>query len=63
MERLIFDELEAAIYPNAAKSIRMIEQGARRDYGQRFWWRPGTAPRRRRPELGVVPEHLPSQVV
>ena len=39
MERLIFDELEAAIDPNAAKSFRMIEQGARRDYGQRFWWR------------------------
>ena len=30
MERLIFDELEAAIDPNAAKSFRMIEQGARR---------------------------------
>ena len=25
--------------PNAAKSFRMTEQGARRDYGQRFWWR------------------------
>ena len=43
MERLIFDELEAAIDPNAAKSFRMIEQGARRDYGQRFWWLRGAA--------------------
>ncbi len=51
MERLIFDELEAAIDPNAAKSFRRIEQGARRDYGQRFWWRPGTALPRRGPDL------------
>ncbi len=49
MERLIFDELEAAIDPNAAKSFRRIEQGARRDYGQRFWWRPGTTLPRRGP--------------
>ncbi len=39
-ERLIFDQFEAAIDPNAAKSFRRIEQGARRDYGQHFWWRP-----------------------
>ncbi len=54
MERLIFDELEAAIDPNAAKSFRRIEQGARRDYGQRFWWRPGTTLPRRGPDLGAV---------
>ena len=53
-ERLIFDELEAAIDPNAAKSFRKIEQGARRDYGQRFWWRPGTTLPRREPDLGAV---------
>ncbi len=28
--------------------------GARRDYGQRFWWRPGTALPRRGPDLGAV---------
>ncbi len=33
-ERLIFDELEAAIDPKAARSFRKVEQGARRDYGQ-----------------------------
>ena len=53
-ERLIFDELEAAIDPNAARSFRRIEQGARRDYGQRFWWRPGTTLPRRGPDLGAV---------
>ncbi len=40
LERLIFDQLEAAIDPNAAQSFRRIEQGARRDYGQRFFWKP-----------------------
>ncbi len=54
MERLIFDELEAAIDPNASKSFRLIEQGARRDYRQRFWWRPGTTLPRRGPELGTA---------
>ncbi len=37
MERLIFDEIEAAIDPNAARSFRMIENRARRDYRQRFF--------------------------
>ncbi len=53
-ERLIFDELEAAIDPNAAKSFRRVEQGARRDYGQKFWWRPGTTLPRRGPDLRAV---------
>ena len=51
MERLIFDELEAAIDPKAARSFRRIEQGARRDYGQRFWWKPGTPLPQRSPDL------------
>ena len=54
MERLIFDELEAAIDPNAAKSFRMIEQRARRDYRQRFWWRPGTRAPQRAADLEVA---------
>ena len=54
MERLIFDELEAAIDPNAAKSFRMIEKRARREYGQRFWWKPGTPAPQRAPELEVA---------
>ena len=36
LERLIFDQLEAAIDPNAAQSFRRIEQGARRDYCAAF---------------------------
>ncbi len=54
MERLIFDELEAAIDPKASRSFRMIEQRARRDYGQRFWWRPGQPAPQRAPDLGAA---------
>ena len=43
LERLIFDELERAIDPKAAKSFRLIEQRARRDFGATVlraagWW-------------------------
>ena len=41
LERLIFDELEAAIDPNASRLFRMIETRARRDYRQRFARRNG----------------------
>ena len=54
MERLIFDQLEAAIDPNAARSFRRIEQGARRDYGQRFFWKPGKTAPERRPDFGAA---------
>ena len=54
LERLIFDELEAAIEPNASRSFRMIEQRARRDYRQRFWWRPGRRAPQRAPDLGAA---------
>ena len=54
MERLIFDQLEAAVDPKAAKSFRMIEQRARRDYGQRFFWRPGEPAPVRAPDLGAA---------
>ena len=37
MERLIFDELEAAIDPKAPRSFRMIEKRAAWEYRQRFF--------------------------
>ena len=32
----------------------MYEQGARRDYRQRFFWRPGTRAPQRAPDLGAA---------
>ena len=54
MERLIFDELEAAIDPKAARSFRMIEKRAAREYRQRFFWAPGTTTPQRAPDLGAA---------
>lgn len=41
MERLIFDEMEQAIDPDASRRFKRIEDAARREYDQRYWWRPG----------------------
>ncbi len=46
----MFDELEAAIDPNAARSFRMIEKRARRDYKQQFFSRPGRGLPQRAPD-------------
>ena len=48
---LVFDELEAAIDPNAARSFRMIEQRAKRDFNQNFFARPGRGLPQRAPDL------------
>ena len=54
MERLIFNELEAVVDPNASRSFRVIENRARRDYRQRFFWRPGKRAPQRAPDLGAA---------
>jgi hypothetical protein len=54
LERLLFDELEAAVDPKAHQSFRAIESRARRDYHQRFWWRPGQALPERGPDTGAA---------
>lgn len=42
LQRLVLDELEKAIDgPEAAARFRRIEDRARKEFGQAFWWRPG----------------------
>ena len=36
------------------REIRRIEQGAQRDYGQRFFWKPGKTTPERGPDLGAA---------
>lgn len=38
----------------AGQSFRRIEQGARRDYGQRVFWKPGKTAPERGPDLGAA---------
>ncbi|MGI9491369.1 MAG: hypothetical protein ACR2QF_02980 [Geminicoccaceae bacterium] len=53
-ERLILDQLQTVMDPKARRSFRAKEQWARRDYEQRFWWRPGRATPARTPDLEQV---------
>jgi hypothetical protein len=54
-ERFLSDEIQAwADGGDAAARFRRIERSSRKDFGQRFWWRPGATLPERAPELGAV---------
>jgi len=54
-DRLVFDEMQKMLDPNAAQSFRNIEDRARRDRGQRFFSRPGRGlPPQRSPDLAAA---------
>ena len=54
IERLIEDEIEAAIDPNAPRRFKRIEQRAKKDFDQRFFARPGRGLPQRAPDLGAA---------
>jgi hypothetical protein len=37
----MFDQLQTMLDPKYAGSFKRMEQRAMKDYGQKFWWRPG----------------------
>jgi hypothetical protein len=43
LERLFFDQVQAAADPDAQQSFRRIQQQQRKEYGNEFWWKPGEA--------------------
>ncbi len=46
-ERLVLDQLARMTDPKAMRRMATLERDRMRDYGQRYWWRPGkTAPDR-----------------
>lgn len=49
--RLVFDELQKAVDPDAARSFRRMEQRAEQEFGQAYWWRPGQRSPDRAPTL------------
>jgi hypothetical protein len=53
-DRLIWDQLQQLVDPNYRKSFRRMEQKAREDYNQRFYWRPGETEPERAPNLGAA---------
>ncbi len=53
-DRLLFNQLQLALDPKAKRSFRRLEKRARREYGQRFWWRPGRSAPSRAPNLSAA---------
>jgi hypothetical protein len=54
MERLMWDSLRRMADPQAETSFRRIQQKARSDYGQEYWWKPGQPVPERLPDVGAV---------
>ena len=49
-ERLIFDQLDYLLDPNADEALRRVEQYARERSGNDYFWRPGSIAPDRFPE-------------
>jgi hypothetical protein len=53
LDRMLWDRLQDMADPNAARRWRRMEDRARRDFDQEFWWGPGRAPDRG-PSIGAA---------
>lgn len=53
-DRAVMDNIQALLDPQYRESFSRMEERARKDYGQRFWWRPGQSAPDRAPDLGVM---------
>ena len=56
LERTVFDRLQDLADPRAGASWRAREQRARRETGQKYWWRPGKGLPSRGPDLAKALE-------
>ena len=53
-ERLIFDELKMMTDPQARQNMRRLERRFQREFGQKYWWRPGTREPQRAPDISAA---------
>lgn len=53
-DRAVMDTIQSLADPEYRQSFRRMEERARKDYGQRFWWRPGHSAPDRAPDLGAA---------
>lgn len=51
-ERLLLDQAQAVLDPEANKSFKTRQRNLANDYAQGFWWQPGAAAPARAPDLG-----------
>lgn len=54
MERLVFDEMDWALDPEAHQGFSRVEQRARDEFDQEFFWRPGETRAERMPNMGAA---------
>lgn len=53
-DRAIMDTIQQLADPQYRESFSRMEEKARKEYGQRFWWRPGHSTPDRAPDLGAL---------
>ncbi|MBR9970806.1 hypothetical protein [Magnetospirillum sulfuroxidans] len=54
VDRLFWSQLRLAVDPSAPKAFARMERAAQRDYGQRFWARPGEMTPDRGPDFTAI---------
>ena len=54
LERMLWDRLEELADPDAGRTWQRSERRYRREFGQRYWWRPGAAAPSRPPDLAAA---------
>ncbi len=59
LERMVFDRMKRYTDPKAGQKMRRLESRYRREYGQRYWWRPGRDEPGRSPDLGNMLSDAP----
>jgi hypothetical protein len=52
LDRLMWDRLQELVDPEAQRRFRRMEDRARKEVGQEFWWRPGEDAPERGPAMG-----------
>jgi hypothetical protein len=54
LERAVMDQVQSLVDPDYRRSFARMERRARKDFGQRFWYRPGNMWPDRAPDLGAA---------
>ncbi|WP_206934111.1 hypothetical protein [Roseococcus thiosulfatophilus] len=54
MDRMVWDQLQEMLDPDAARRFRQMERRAYRDFNQEFWWRPGESSPGRAPSAAPI---------
>ena len=53
-ERIMFDQMDHMLDPQSNRKFRKVEKRARKEFGQRYFWRPGKTAPARMPSLDKV---------